>query len=77
MGPPAVPDGSPSSLLRAVAASGPSTKAVQWCRASRLVTRTRSMTARASASVETGATSHTKRDRRTWTSDRAGPARVR
>ena len=59
IGAPAVPDGSPSSELRATSsgpAGSPSRKALQWCRASWCRRRARSTTARADSSSSTRST---------------------
>src|SRR5699024_8090354 len=63
IGTPAVPAGSPSSEERAVRPSGPSTKALQWCRASNIALRRSSTTARASSSEPTRRSLVRKRER--------------
>ena len=77
MGGPAVPDGSPSSLLRRVAAVGPRTKAEQWCPAVPYARRSSAITARAASSVSTRTTRARNRDRFTSISAVASRAGTR
>ena len=63
IGAPAVPGGSPPSFEPSMARSGPTTKAVQWWRASQFCLRTCSRTARAPSSSFTRARVQRKRER--------------